>query len=289
MPRNIIQTPTFTITEIISDSEDELSEESENEEERIKRIMEEAANKKKRKHNFDESEKKKTKLPSLNIMDNFDEEVKPGDVKVAKPFDYEQLKKQEQTKGVIYLMADYGKNQMPPVFKDERNVKRMLSEFGTVTRIEGKFERRAMKNVKVGYYAEFDDKNIAKRVALTLNGSPISRSDSRFYSVKFMPNFDWSEVGEDEELKKMKKKLLRAEAQKELKAIKEFKKNKKWSESIKKNKAPKPASNFRFNQKGFIRYEHSDTSHIDTLNIFSKNDDATATTKKEDGKSNKKK
>ena len=53
-----------------------------------------------------------------------------------------------------------------------------------------------------------------------------------------------------------------------MRAIKEFKKNKKWSESIKNNKAPKPTSNFRFNQKGVIRHENTSTSHMDTLDIF---------------------
>ncbi|EFC50331.1 predicted protein [Naegleria gruberi] len=275
--RNVIQTPTFSITEIISDSEEEAEKEDfikqkQLEEERISQLLEDSKKKRKRKTNDEENSKKKSKLPSLNIMDNFDEEVKPGQVKISKPFDYEALKQSEQSRGVVYISTDFPKNQCPPTLKDDRSLKRMLSEFGEVSRVESKYEKRGLKKFRIGYFAEFADKNTAKKVAITLNGSPVSRSDSRVYNVKFMPNFEWSEVGEDEELQKMKRKLLKAEVQKELKTIKEFKKNKKWSESIKQNKTSQPQSNFRFNQKGFIRHEHTDTTHIDTLNIFTSKD-----------------
>ncbi|KAF0984680.1 hypothetical protein FDP41_000579 [Naegleria fowleri] len=281
MPKNVIQTPTFTIVEDISSSEDEREEEenTSDEEERIQKLLEETSRKKKRKKGDDvsadsETKNKKTKLPSLNVMDNFDQEVKIGEVKVAKPIDYEQLKQSEQTKGVIYISTDFGKNPIPPTLKDEKALRKMLAEFGTVARVESKYERRGLRHVRVGFYVEFEDKNIAKRVALTLNGSTVSRSDSRMYSVKFLPHFEWSEVGEEEELQKMKRKLLKVEAQTELRAIKEFKKNKKWSESIKNDKAPKPNSNFRFNQKAVIRHDNSTTSHIDTLKIFAPKDDS---------------
>jgi hypothetical protein len=77
-----------------------------------------------------------------------------------------------------------------------------------------------------GFYVEYDDKETAKRVASMLNNTPISSKNSVLLVVKFVPGFQWSQQSNTDERVQMYKKLLRAEAEKEMRAIKAYKRNK---------------------------------------------------------------
>lgn len=143
---------------------------------------------------LDKVAKKKQKKKS--IIDEIPEEqyaqMKP---KFVKPFDYNSLRKKEKRRGVVFLQKpDYNKTE-DTKFKNQSAVRAFFSEFGVVTRVQTCVEGSRIKRV-TGYYIEFDDKNIAKRVALTLNGNAISTKDSRVLMVKYMPNFTWAEHSE---------------------------------------------------------------------------------------------
>ncbi|KAL9647424.1 hypothetical protein ABK040_006787 [Willaertia magna] len=246
----------FSISYLI-ENDDDLIEQEEEEYERERE-------KKKRKREAEKQQQdQQPKLPAINLL----ETIKPGKPKYVKPFDYNVLREQEAKKGVIFVSAKYARGHVPHFMKTEGGMKRTFGDFGTITRLEAKYERKNNFKQLVGYYIEFEDKNIAKRVAASLNGNQITRHDSRMYNIQYLPHFDWNETGGEDAIKQMKIKFLKAQYNNELKAIKEFKNNKKWSEKVKENKAPAPVKNMRFDQKR-LRYQDNDTAHIEMLKIF---------------------
>lgn len=120
----------------------------------------------------------------------------------------------------------------------------------------------------LGYYIEFERKSVAKRVALTLNLQPIKNNDSRLLQIKYIANFEWTEIEEEEDRKKLRKNLLLAEAEKELRELKMYENYKKWSDKIKKTKkTPESLKGFHFPQKKFKSYERSDDVHLRFLPV----------------------
>jgi RNA recognition motif-containing protein len=140
----------------------------------------------------------------------------------VKPLDYSKLRAEKQMKGVIFL------SKPPKDYCSKEKLINFLSPYGGITRIQEDYKVRGKKKYLNGFYIEFEKKSIAKRVALTLNMTNINSRDSRVLQFKYVPNFDWTELEEEDALEKMKKKLLIAEAEKELREVKLYGTYKKW-------------------------------------------------------------
>jgi len=139
---------------------------------------------------------KKSVAPELLYSDLSLEQYANMKVKFVKPFDYAALRAKQRSRGVIYVQKPFIINQMDHRFSNENNVRQYFSDYGTqITRIQPALEGNN-HNILTGWYIEFDRRSLAKRIALTMNGSPISPNDSRTLSVKYMPNFKWSEYVE---------------------------------------------------------------------------------------------
>jgi hypothetical protein len=243
----------FTITEDINSDDDyeEFDQDESDSDEEAEQSQDEA------------QQPRKLKLLESNTNDT---EYKPA--KFVQPLDYSKLKDEQDQHGVIFVEKPLNVDLVER-FKNEKAIERYLSEFGTITRVKAAFEVRKRKRYLTGYYVEFEKKSVAKRVALTLNGAPISRHDSRTMNVKYIVNFNWNSIGEEQERRKMYKKLLRAEAEKELRAVRTYKKQTKWSDSIREKKVTvQPDKSFRFNQKKFTKYNKEQNIHLNFLNIF---------------------
>jgi hypothetical protein len=89
-------------------------------------------------------------------------------------------------------------------------------------------------------------------------------------NVKYIPNFNWNSIGEEIERKKMYTKLLRTEAEKELRAVRTYKKQSKMSDSLKTKPQDEQTvqKSFQFNQKKFTKYNKDQNIHLNFLNIF---------------------
>lgn len=135
-------------------------------------------------------------------------------------------KKKKLTPGVIYL------SRIPP-FMRPRKVRHLLSKYGSVCRVylqpEGEWVRvggggrcdmcdplspldshvhkrrqRFRKNRRRNYtegWVEFDDKRVAKAVAMTLNNTQIGGKKRYYYhddiwNMKYLPKFRWSHLTE---------------------------------------------------------------------------------------------
>lgn len=140
--------------------------------------------------------KKKPKQVSTNILQDLPEqEYATMKIKFVKPFDYGELRSKEKRRGVIFLQKPDFNRTEDTKFQNQSAVRAFFSEFGTVTRVQSCVEGSRIKRV-TGYHVEYDDKNIAKRVALTLNGNSISAKDSRVLTIKYVPHFTWAEHSE---------------------------------------------------------------------------------------------
>jgi hypothetical protein len=181
---------------------------------------------------------------------------------IVKPFDYEQLREEQAHRGVIFLQRPQAVD-LQKKFGSKFGLNRFFSSFGTVTRVAPEFEYRHSRRNLIGFYIEFDEKEIAKRVALTLNGAPISRTDSRTLSVKYISKFNWSAIGENEERKKMMTKMLQMEAEKELRIVKSYKRNAKMPE-----KNRQKLKSVTYKQNKFHKYKHDKSHHLNFFPIF---------------------
>ncbi|KAL0479533.1 hypothetical protein AKO1_007735 [Acrasis kona] len=201
-------------------------------------------------------------------------ELKPA--KAFKPLDYNKMRSEQNLKGVIFVTKplDVGLIER---FSNEKAMQRFLQEYGEISRVKASYEVRNRRRYLSGFYVEFEKKSIAKRVALSLNGNPLSRHDSRTMNVKYIPDFNWNSIGELEERSKMITKMRRVEAEKELRNVQKFKKQTKWSNAINErknnnktddNKKYPKLEKVSFTQKKFKRYNKDQNAHMNFLNIF---------------------
>ena len=205
-------------------------------------------------------------LINRNKIDLSKMEIK--EPKFVRPFDYEQLRMEQASRGVIFVQKPFGMDLINR-FSSPEAIRRFFIEFGSITRVAPEYEFRNRKKHLVGFYVEYEDKNTAKRVALSVNGAPISRRDSRTLSVKYVPKFDWASIGEHEERKKLYQKMLRLEAEKELRLVKGYKRNVKMAERQKDNPEQQfKKTNFKFKQHRFDKYTMDKNHHLNFLPIF---------------------
>jgi hypothetical protein len=196
------------------------------------------------------------------------EEVAEGKPKWKAPLDYAKLKEKKEQKGVCFL------SQPPSDWQNEHRLEEYFEEYGKVGRIKPSYQVKGKKKYLLGYYIEFERKSVAKRIALTLNMQPISTSDSRLFQIKFVPSFEFSELEESDARDKLKKKLLIAEARKELRQVEMYQGYAKWSQRVKrksgKGESFTPIKDIHIPQRSFKRYERDDDTHLNFLPIFKK-------------------
>jgi hypothetical protein len=122
--------------------------------------------------------------------------------KFVKPFDYDQMREEQCSRGVIFVQKPMGRDLINR-FGTTDAIRKFFAEFGTVLRVAPEYEFRNKKRHLAGFFVEYESKSIAENVALSVNGAPISRRDSRTLSVRYVPDFNWASIGENEEKKKM--------------------------------------------------------------------------------------
>jgi ESF2/ABP1 family protein len=109
-------------------------------------------------------------------------------------------------KGVVHFAS------LPAFMKPEK-LRHMMEQFGEIGRVylapEDKSERQRRKrtggNRKLKYgegWVEFENRKIAKRVALTLNGTPVGGKKRRnhyrddLWNIRYLPRFGWYQLKE---------------------------------------------------------------------------------------------
>jgi hypothetical protein len=189
--------------------------------------------------------------------------------KFVKPFDYDQMREEQCSRGVIFVQKPMGRDLINR-FGTTDAIRKFFAEFGTVLRVAPEYEFRNKKRHLAGFFVEYESKSIAENVALSVNGAPISRRDSRILSVRYVPDFNWASIGENEEKKKMYQKMMRLEAEKELRTIKRYKRNIKMAEKEGDNKAAilKKNGKLKFKQHRFEKYNVDKNHHLNFLPIF---------------------
>lgn len=118
------------------------------------------------------------------------EDVSEGKPKFVKPLDYKLLKEKTNETGVIFL------TQPPAEWQNEDRLVEFFEEYGKINRIKPSYQTKGKKKYLLGYYIEFQRKSVAKRVALTLNMQPIDNRDTRVLQIKYVQNFEWTELEE---------------------------------------------------------------------------------------------
>ncbi|EKX49991.1 hypothetical protein GUITHDRAFT_51725, partial [Guillardia theta CCMP2712] len=163
--------------------------------------------------------------------DDDQEKDKDASSKVKGPLTLKKLKtfqaKQDKT-GVVYL------SRIPPYMKPDK-VRHLLSKHGKIGRIyltpedpAIRKKRKAMGGNKkqsfVDGWVEFEDKAVAKRVAKTLNTTPIGGKQFSFYSadlwnIKYLSKFKWNHLTEkiayDKQVRRQRLEAEIAQAKKE--------------------------------------------------------------------------
>lgn len=122
----------------------------------------------------------------------------------AEPF---ELEPREDNSGVVYLSS-------LPIYMKAEKVRHLMEQFGEIGRVylapedptEYKRRKKSGGNRKKKFtegWVEFQDKRKAKRVALSLNGSPIGgRKRHNFYrddiwNIQYLTKFKWHMLKED--------------------------------------------------------------------------------------------
>lgn len=185
-------------------------------------------------------------------------------VRIVKPFSYDIMKQKQKAMGVIYV-------EKPPAkeLQNKKALRTHLETYGIVTRIETDIILKGKKKIICGYYVEFSSKDVAMRVAETLNGAPISRKDSRFLIIRFLDKFNWNQIQDENTKRQMLRKLMRSQATNELRAIQTYEKRKKLSSALKKQNKLDKNKKFIFAQKKFKDYVSKESNlHIDFMPIL---------------------
>jgi len=239
-----------------------------------------------------------TKTSIDKWKDNVEEESPNviGEPVFVKPFDYSKMRALNHEKGTIFV-------RKPPYrYCNEEYLRNYFSSFGKVIRLQAAYEDRrgarqmpsstvgnkrrrvsksSKKHMKLdglsGYYIEFQEKDIAKRVALSVDMREIDHQrDTRPLQVRYLPNFNWGELEEEDGRAKLAKRLLLAEAQKELRELKQYQRNVEWSKSLKKDpeKAKKyfekNGKNSHYIQKKIKKHEpqEGEESHLHVISLL---------------------
>eukprot|EP00002_Diphylleia_rotans_P029206 TRINITY_DN5936_c0_g1_i1.p1 TRINITY_DN5936_c0_g1~~TRINITY_DN5936_c0_g1_i1.p1 ORF type:complete len:333 (-),score=118.43 TRINITY_DN5936_c0_g1_i1:161-1159(-) len=138
-----------------------------------------------------------------NDSDNDDSASTKKEILSKKKLD--KYRKEESRKGIVYL------SKIPPYMKPEK-LRHLMSQFGQIGRIylapeDEKLRRKRVKNggnKKVKYtegWIEFLNKKTAKRVAESLNNTPLGGSKSSMYyediwNMKYLSKFKWHHLTE---------------------------------------------------------------------------------------------
>eukprot|EP00940_MAST-03C_sp_MAST-3C-sp2_P000493 g493.t1 len=117
----------------------------------------------------------------------------------------EAFRKKQKRRGVIYLAT------IPPYMKASK-IRNIFSQFDTIHRVylvpedKSVYERRkkAGGNKKPKFvegWVEFDNKRIAKNVALALNNTRVGKKKHTFYyddlwNIKYLSKFKWTQLTE---------------------------------------------------------------------------------------------
>ncbi len=217
-----------------------------------------------------------TKNTQLNIpnkiqsIEQEEAETSTNDtVKFVKPLDYAKLKQSQHQKGVIYVSKPFGSK-----LQNEKEVKGYFERIAKVLRVQtvrdGKSGVPDDKKPVRGFYLEFESKDIAQEVVTQTNATRISQNNTNMLYCKYVPNFSWTQEVTKGDKMQMYKKLLRAEAEKELRQIRMYKQNAQLSEQIKTNKIEKPKKKMRIQQKKAMKKDYDVDTHINLLPIFEK-------------------
>lgn len=240
-----------------------------------------------------------TKTSIDTWQDNLEEDSSNviGEPVFVKPFDYSKMRTLNHEKGTIFV-------RKPPYrYCNEEYLRNYFSSFGKVIRLQAAYEDRRIarqmslstvgsnkrrrgskssrKHINLdglsGYYIEFQEKSIAKRVALSVDMREIDHQrDTRPLQVRYLPNFSWGELEEEDGRAKLAKRLLLAEAQKELRELKQYQRNAEWSKKLKKDpeKAKKyyekNGKNSHYVQKKIKKHEpqEGEESHLHVISLL---------------------
>lgn len=250
----------FTIREVIDSDDDDDEEDPESTNAILKSIKTEDVLK--RLENKERLIQKRTK-GEKKLKDILKYPRNEEGIIVAKPFDYEKLRIIEQRKGIVFL-------QNPNINSlcTERQIKQYFSRYGKVLRVEKKiFIKENQEEDIIGYYIEFPRKRTAERVVDMVNNKPFSRKYKKNLTLRMEENFNWADLYDGEDKKKIMEKYLKVEVQKELRRIREYKNNAKLSKRIKKNKNKLNTKRFHHQQKK-VRSLSQGTKHLNSLKIF---------------------
>ncbi|XP_073397403.1 activator of basal transcription 1 isoform X2 [Dendrobates tinctorius] len=132
----------------------------------------------------------------------------------------DNTKKKVTVPGIIYL------GHIPPRLRPS-HIRKMMSAFGEVGRIFLQAEDRSIRKKKkkagsnardfIEGWVEFRDKKVAKRVAFSLNNTPMgTRKKNRFHddlwTMKYLHRFKWSHLSEKLAIERhVRKQRMRAE------------------------------------------------------------------------------
>mmetsp|Transcript_19359 Transcript_19359/g.27052 ORF Transcript_19359/g.27052 Transcript_19359/m.27052 type:complete len:335 (+) Transcript_19359:2-1006(+) len=152
----------------------------------------------------------------------------------------------EENKGVVFLSS-------VPMFMSPKRLRLIMSDFGEVGSLylapEGKDSQKMRKkgggNGKkrwVEGWVEFMDKRVAKRVAESLNGTPVggtkrSKFHDQIWNVKYLPGIKWRHLKEQMAYEiSVRKSKLRAQISRGKREMEEYRKNFETSKRIAKRK-----------------------------------------------------
>lgn len=126
-------------------------------------------------------------------------------LKALTPEQLQEYAELEEKRGILYM------SRVPPYMKPQK-LRHLLSDFGEVLRIyltpeDSAIARRRAKSGGsrvtkfLDGWIEFADKRIAKRVALTLNATPIGGSRRSFHhddlwNLKYLSGFKWRHLSD---------------------------------------------------------------------------------------------
>lgn len=117
----------------------------------------------------------------------------------------QKFKEDQENRGIIYI------SKVPPFMKPEK-VRHLMGQYGEVDRIyltpESETRRKARirrggtkKICYIDGWVEFHDKRVAKRVAISLNNTPVGGSKRSFHAeftwnIRYLSKFKWQHLTE---------------------------------------------------------------------------------------------
>lgn len=121
------------------------------------------------------------------------------------PEELEEFTAEQESRGIVYI------SRIPPFMKPDK-VRREMAQHGRVMRVfltpearSSHLKRKRYRgNSKINYvdgWVEFEDKKVAKMVALSLNAQPVGGKKRGYYhddlwNLKYLPGFKWRHLTE---------------------------------------------------------------------------------------------